>query len=245
LKINILPKILKNIFKNNQGVVLIETAVVLPVLILIIFGGIELGIYFFKQHIVARAVDSVIIPLQLNPSDPRREIETQIRNSGMGIVDFSVGNTQGNYVCARAYSDFATAQKNRCSAANPFDNGWHPEAGFWVMNPMKPYYVVVVAHVKYRSLIGLKGILPDIQEWHVFQVSPIAIVQPTTKAPTQAVVEAPAPSSDNAPMFLGNNNNNNNNSNGNNNDNNNNADINQTMKQFQNILSKMPMFQNR
>lgn len=231
---------IKNLLKNNDGAVLIELAIALPVLLLIIFGGVELGIYFMKQHIVARAVNSVIIPLQLNPSDPRREIEMQIRNSGMGLVDFAVGNNKGNFVCARAYSDFETAKSKLCSVENTFDNGWHPEAGFWVMNPMRPYYVVVLAHARYRSLIGLKGILPDIQEWHIFQVNPFAGVPAVVNVPTPAAPAPSAPVNDNTPPLFGGGNNN-----SGRNNNNNDKTIEDAARQLNDIITKMGKINQR
>lgn len=213
---------------------LIEAAIALPILILIVFGGIELALYFMKQHIVARAVNSVIIPLQLNPSDHQREIEKQIRNSGMGLIDFSLGNNKGNFVCARAYSDFDIAKKNLCSATNTFENGWHPEAGFWVSDPLKPYYIVLVAHARYRSLIGLKGILPDINEWHIFQVSPFVAPLPFVQ-PTSPPV-APSPANNNIQPSTGGENNQ---------SGNNNADIDRAARQLQNFLSSLPSLTQR
>lgn len=175
---------ISKLLRENHGATIIETAIVLPVLLFIIMGGIELGIYFIKQRIVARAVDSVIIPLQLNPNDEDREIEKQIRGSGMGEFDFSIGNNQGNYICARAYSSFEEARQKLCMVASSSDNGWRPEARFWMLNPTKPYYIAVVAHARYRGVIGFGKILPDIHEWHVFQVIPSDISSAIGKALT-------------------------------------------------------------
>lgn len=206
------------IIKNNAGAVLIEMAIALPVLILIIFGGVELGLYFIKQHITARAIDSVVIPLQLNPNDPRREIENQIRNSGMGFVDFSLGNKAGNYICARAYSDFASAQHNLCKPINNFDNGWHPEASHWLLNPIQPYYLAIVAHVEYKNLLGMGAILPPINEYHVFQVSPSIMPSSVSKFIPPADPQAIAPDTSTSG---------------------NNADINAAAQQLQQVISNM------
>lgn len=192
------------LLRNSQGAAIIEAALVLPVLILVVMGGIEIGVYFIKQRIVARAVDSVIIPLQLNPSDEDREIEKQIRNSGMGAFDFSIGNVDGNYVCTRAYSSFEEARSKLCTVTSTSDHGWHPEAKFWMLNPTKPYYVAIVAHARYKSIIGSKSFLPDINEWHVFQVTPSAlpaaitnILTPSVKTSTEEPSQNPASNTNN------------------------------------------------
>ena len=223
---------ISKLLRENKGAAIIEAAIVLPVLLLIIMGGIELGIYFIKQRIVARAVDSVIIPLQLNPSDEDREIEKQIRGSGMGEFDFSIGNNQGNYICARAYSSFEEARQKLCIVASTSDNGWHPEAGFSMLNPSKPYYVAVVAHARYRGIVGFGKILPDINEWHVFQVTPSDISSALGKA-LNSDIQTPI-NSVQKPDNTDNNNNNNKAANGKN------VTIEDSAKKIQELLSTLP-----
>ena len=221
-------KYITKIIKNNAGAVLIEMAIALPVLLLLIFGGIELGLYFIKQHITARAVDSVVIPLQLNPNDPRREIEMQIRNSGMGFIVFSLGNKAGNYICVRAYSDFANAQKNLCKPINSFDDGWHPEASHWLLNPIQPYYLAIVAHVEYKNLLGMGAILPPINEYHVFQVSPSIMQNSGEKFIPPAVPQAISREATTNNPTAGDN-----------------ADINAAAQQLQKVISSMQNFNPR
>jgi hypothetical protein len=222
----------KKLAKNNKGAVLIELAIALPVLLLIIFGGIELGLYFIKQHITARAIDSVVIPLQLNPNDPRREIEKVVRNSGMGFIDFSLGNRSGNYICARAYSSFDSAQQNRCKPIDKFDNGWHPEASYWLLNPTKPYYLAIAAHVEYKTILGIGGsVLPAINEWHVFQVSPTLLPSIVMKL-NPPIAQSPTPEPPTAPQtpdFSGGG------------DKNDTAEINKATEQLQRMISNLPM----
>ena len=222
----------QEITKNTKGTVLIEMAIVLPVLLFIILGGIEIGIYFFKQHIVARTIDSVIVPLQLNPKDSSREIEMLVRKSGMGIIDFSVNNNAGNYICVRAYKDLSIAQRNLCSV-NKGENGWRPDPFYWGLNQNKPYYIAIVAHVEYKGLTSIGGFLPAIKEWHVFQITPTAVSmdlpiklpQPTNALsanPLQNQPQNPPP----PPVPNGNNN----------------QEINSAIKDLQEILHKSPMF---
>ncbi len=227
----ILKQKTKNILNNEKGVVLIELAIALPVLLLIILGGIEIGLYFSKKHIVARAVDSVIIPLQLNPSDKKREIESTIRGSGMGMVDFSAGNNSGNYICAKAYQKLEVAQQSTCNAAS----GWHPEASYWLLNPNKPYYIAIAAHAKYKSFFGVGKFLPDINEWHVFQVTP-----PTISIPVNTPI--PQPTTDEKPPTIAPPMDSNQNYNPNSIDD---QELNNALKDLQNTLRNSPIFQQQ
>ena len=216
-------RVISGFLKNSQGAILIEMAVALPVLLILILGGIEIGLYLVKQRIVGRTVDSAIIPLQMNPLDVDREIEKQARNSGMGFVDFSLGNEGGNYICAKPYPDFESAKRELCSVQNTSENGWHPEQGIWVQYAARPYYLVILAHAPYHSIVGINGVLPDMNEYHIFQVNPSFVMTPPRQ--TITVPSAPA-STGNSPQLGGNNCNSNPN-----------QDLERAVRQFKNMLS--------
>lgn len=68
----------KNFFSANDGVAAIEAAFVLPLLLAVLFGGIEFGMYFLKSNLNNNNMSAASRAVQNDPSDPsNRQLLTQ------------------------------------------------------------------------------------------------------------------------------------------------------------------------
>jgi len=150
---------LRRLKRTNSGVAVIEFAIILPILILIILGVIEFGIYFLKYQTASRAAAIVAGSIQANPSDAT--IQTLALNSGMAFANFAVSP---NYICATSYTTQAAASAGLCTSGQ-----WKttmPTGG----TAGTPYYVAVVAFIKQSAFTPGFTSLPDIKVPAVFEV---------------------------------------------------------------------------
>lgn len=139
---------IKNVSQSSSGAAIIEFALVLPVLLLIIIGGIEYGLYFNKSQILQRAVSTTANSLQVNPASIS---QADAQKSGLAMFDLA---TVPNYIC----TDTATTQSD--AAKGCIASTWNvsapaatPDGGV--------YYAVVKAHLEYDNLTPLmKPFLP-------------------------------------------------------------------------------------
>jgi Flp pilus assembly protein TadG len=146
--------------QSQQGIAAIEVALLLPLLMAILLGVLEFGIYFTKSSVVSRAVSSTSNSIQLMPN--ATSLQTDARSSGFGLVNFTSGQ---NYFCALSYSTRALAEAGMCSNNNQWMTSTpagHP-AG-------QSYYVAIVASVRNTPLSGMTNFLPDIVVRNIVQV---------------------------------------------------------------------------
>ncbi len=130
------------IIKNNEGVVLVQVAILLPVFILLFFGIYQFGLYYVKDEFVNRAVDTAIVALQTdltvatqNTNASPVNIEAMAATPGT-LVDLTQAP---NYICAQSYATEAAAR-----SANPACS-----AGAWVTTSpggVTPYWIAVSAY---------------------------------------------------------------------------------------------------
>jgi Flp pilus assembly pilin Flp len=148
----------KHIFlKNNRGVAAVEFALILPVLLAILLGVLEFGVYFTKSSVVSRAVSSTSTAIQMSPT--ATNLQTDAQNSGFGLVSF----TGNNFFCALSYSTRELAG-NYCTAGQ-----W--STGLPAGHPAgTPYYVAVVASVRNQPISGITGFLPPMVTRNIVQV---------------------------------------------------------------------------
>ena len=147
---------------GEQGAAIIETALVLPLLLLFLLGSVEYGLYFFKEQIAQRTVTSAANAIQQNlgAAAGSAKILDAAYNSGLGLVNYG---SDGGYVCANAYVTKEGAVGGNCKGI------WYiipPYArnktglDYKIGNPA--YYVKITAHVKYQSVTSLfSGYIPS------------------------------------------------------------------------------------
>lgn len=120
--------------RQQHGVVAIQAAIALPILILITFAGIEFGMYYVKSQSASNVIANAIMPLQQNPDD--MEIRDEMFRGGGTLLNFSA---EGNYVCAQAYATYDAALGGGCNG-----NYWMPQRPAGVPTGT-PYYVALSA----------------------------------------------------------------------------------------------------
>lgn len=114
--------------QNISGIAAIEFAIIMPILFLLILGGVEVGYYIYKKQVLSRTVTITASAIQANPhieietsQDPEtgEDITTILARakdlayaSGGGTIPYG---TDGHYVCAKAYDPNVTNSVT-CSA---------------------------------------------------------------------------------------------------------------------------------
>jgi Flp pilus assembly protein TadG len=157
----------KHIFlKNNHGIAAVEFALILPVLLLVLLGVLEFGVYFTKSSVVSRAVSNISAAIQMSPT--ATNLQTDAQNSGFGLVSF----TGNNFFCAKAYSD-RSAAGSYCIAGEWFTS---TPAGHQAGTP---YYVAIVASVQNTPISGITSFLPDMVVRNIITVGGNSTSQPT------------------------------------------------------------------
>ena len=134
---------------SESGAAIIEFALISPILILILMGIIEYGLYFQKSQILQRAVSTTATAIQINPSAPNSRADAQ--NSGLGAFDLAASP---NFICADSFATYEEASKG-CAAGS-----WERSAP-GNTSISGTYYVVVKAHIEYQNLTPImKPFLP-------------------------------------------------------------------------------------
>ena len=102
IKHNMIQNIIRNIKrKNNRGQGLVELALVLPFLLVIVFGVLDLGRVFFTTITLVSAAREGARFLTVNPDDvpdfnrTRVITEDEARNSGIDLNDVDISCTNG------------------------------------------------------------------------------------------------------------------------------------------------------
>ena len=81
---------LNGFLQSTGGVALIETVIVLPLLLLILFVTIELGNYGLKRYALITATTSIAEAIQNNPSIPSSQVN-QVKNmQGLGTLNMNL-----------------------------------------------------------------------------------------------------------------------------------------------------------
>ena len=145
--------------RSNSGMAMIEFAFVAPVLILIMLGVIEFGIYFLRYQTASRAAAITAASIQTNPSDAT--IQTLAKNSGLAFANLAAAP---NYICAMSYTTQNAASGGLCTSGQ-----WKTTAPGGVAAGT-PYYIAVVAFIKQQSFTPGFNNLPDIKVSSVFTV---------------------------------------------------------------------------
>jgi hypothetical protein len=155
----------RSLARNNHGIAAVEFALILPVLLAILLGVLEFGVYFTKSSVVSRAVSSTSTAIQMSPT--AANLQTDAQNSGFGLVNF----TGNNFFCALSYSN-RDAAGNYCTAGQWFTGA---PAGHQAGTP---YYVAIVASVRNQPISGITSFLPDMVVRNIVQVGGASGVQP-------------------------------------------------------------------
>lgn len=139
---------------NRDGVALIEFAFVAPILLLLIVGAMEYGIYFLKSMSSSRALSSASQIVMQNPTDPTNQTFAN-RPMSFGAHD----------VCAKAFPTLAAAEAGTCSGKQ-----WNTAAPAGVPGA---YYVTLQTRGTTQSITGLfSSFLPAINHKEVVKVQP-------------------------------------------------------------------------
>lgn len=152
--------------KHQSGAAIIEFALISPILILILLGVIEFGLFFYKDQTIQRAVNSAVNSIQSNPTDPN--LRNTLVNSIRNVVNF---DANGNILCADSYATEAAAKSGLCRNTSIFMTS--KPAG---INSTDPYYIVLVSSVKTNAISSLiSKVLPqDIKSTTIFRVDQVS-----------------------------------------------------------------------
>jgi len=134
---------MKVFFRNITAVAAVEAAIILPVLVFLIVGGLELGTHMLRDFSLQRALSNTSVALQREPLSVGL---ADANAAGNAMVDFTLAN---NYVCAQSYPTRSQAQAGSCNA------------GTWVTTPPPPpasqsiYFIALRGYVNASSVTTL------------------------------------------------------------------------------------------
>lgn len=146
-------------WQKDQGLGLIETAVALPLFLLITFGLMEFGNMFITRYQVRDVSDSVGDFLQTNPNASSTELREFVTNLGFGTLkDTDVG--QNNEVFAKikiqsARAMMTEAQFDALCSGGSVQNWGNPWAGGSPADDFNPYYIHVCYTYTYKAITPL------------------------------------------------------------------------------------------
>jgi Flp pilus assembly protein TadG len=146
---------------DERGVVLVEFAIIFPVLLLVIFAVMEFGWYFIRLEAVNHAVSITAAAIANGTATTQADAELK----ASGAVQFGTG---GNYICAQAYSTNAAAL-----AANPYCT-----SSSWSLGSSSTPYVAIVAYAAPMALSGF-----------INQILPSSVQNPTPTAITVRAIQ--------------------------------------------------------
>jgi len=112
MKMPALLRTAKRLYHEQRGVVLIEMVVVLPVLLLLVFGVISFGYVFVVFEDEAIAVSSSASAIQTNPGNGATTRAFAL-TSGQPWISFTGSNT----ICAQSFAQGAALPTPYCSGA--------------------------------------------------------------------------------------------------------------------------------
>ncbi len=157
--------------RNNSGVGMIEAAVILPILLAIVFAGIEFGFYFSKQSVTQNAVGVVAATVQtyspnVTASDATNlnaNLQNLYTSLGSGSITFAANN-----FCGKAFPTQTAAQSfidgaDPCAGSTGFHVG-RDDAG---VTAGDPYYVGFVSRISYNSFTPMSALSGIVMPSHV------------------------------------------------------------------------------
>lgn len=134
--------------KNSQGVAAIEFAIILPLLLLLLLGAVEIGFYIYKKQNVSRSVSLTANAIQASPTNPNLQLDS-LKTGGKTIPY----GTEGHYICAQAYDTMDNASSGSCN-----EGGWDLAKPNNV-GEGSPYYVYLKAFSTYSSITGFGDVI--------------------------------------------------------------------------------------
>ncbi len=148
----------KNFLLANDGVAVIEAAFVLPLLLAVLFGGIEFGMYFLKSNLNNNNMSAASRAVQNDPSDPsNRQLLTQT----------SLLSDESNVACAKSFVTFNAAENGDC-----VNGEWDTLAPANMPEGQSAYFVLIKSDVASASLSGLfDELLPNNKLQQVIKVN--------------------------------------------------------------------------
>jgi len=158
-----------NLFANRSGSAAVEMALVLPMLLVLMFGSFDVGNYFLSEHVVQKAVRDAAryaarLPMTNYPSctvPAGGTAETQTRRvarTGDPDGDYDNNGTADQRLIGWTNDNMATVTIN-CGVAGSFNNGgvykdFPTVGGVAGAAPV----ITVQATVPYKTFFGILGL---------------------------------------------------------------------------------------
>jgi len=158
-----------NLFANRSGSAAVEMALVLPMLLVLMFGSFDVGNYFLSEHVVQKAVRDAAryaarLPMTNYPSctvPAGGTAETQTRRvarTGDPDGDYDNNGTADQRLIGWTNDNMATVTIN-CGVAGSFNNGgvykdFPTVGGVAGAAPV----ITVQATVPYKTFFGVLGL---------------------------------------------------------------------------------------
>lgn len=145
---------LKHLLLDRTAAAAAEMAMVLPILLVLIFGAFELGNYFLSEHVVQKAVRDASRYAARLPIDNFDCTSGEMTNPTPVQRLARTGNPDGTTARLRDWTDDAMASVTvSCD-----DSGVY--TGIYADFPMGVPVVTVAATVPYTTLFGMAGLGP-------------------------------------------------------------------------------------
>lgn len=168
-------------FSDKNGFGVIEASILMPIMIVIVFGVIEFGNYYMKQFSAQRAVSIMsnmiqtydnkgVYPASCNQGTCAGTLRTEfgglLRNGSLDVFSTQISNNTCyqrflNSASAKAYVDATTSVSGGCSQ-DLNRAGWDvSRVGYSSPSPLPdttPYYVGLVVKVPYQPITALPSL---------------------------------------------------------------------------------------
>lgn len=135
----------RGLARHEEGSALIELALILPLLLVLFMGAVDLGRAFYYSNTVVRAAEAGALYGSENPTDPTGMIDASDEAMGTAFSnapDMSGVNSTAGYGCE---CNSGSGQSAGCTSTLSCSTN-------------EVYYVTVTANATYKTLIPWPGI---------------------------------------------------------------------------------------
>jgi len=152
----------RRLYRDRSGSAAVEMALLTPMLMILLFGSIELGNYFWNEHVLAKGVrDAAVYASRLPidnyicPGDALKDeagLEAQLKQV------ISTGEVTGGDVRLPRIDDLAVTVASLCHQDVGPSSGKTTLTGIYSLNNGQVPVLTITASVPYRSLLGTLGL---------------------------------------------------------------------------------------
>lgn len=147
---------------DRRGTAAAEMALVTPLLMTLLFGSVELGNYFWSEHVLSKGVRDAAVYASRLPIEnyvcpgPSLKDETALKAQIKQVI--TTGEVSGGIVRLPRVDDLVVTITPSCNKDVGPTGGKTTLAGIYALNGGQVPVLRISATVPYRSLLGVLGL---------------------------------------------------------------------------------------